>query len=461
MNTKIKKEPKPRKFWIILSLIIMASSIILFFLYKISISKLDYYITNVLQKFILFIYGKEEFNKLPILFKITNCYDSVIFLIFILLLVYNYLNIYKTFILYNFICFGYYLSIVFKLIFSHISEKPSDKNKNENIKFIMICCDGFGLPSTQLFLFSLFFFCLFNIMNENKKFIIKNIYFYIFILLICIVGLDNIIKGQNYFSQIIFSIFFGFSLYILIYYGFNIKMFNANQFFKIIIKYFWYCLIFICFLLLFLFLIFFFIIYLNKKNRDKLFGDDDDNEHEKNICIDLDYLHSNKHFLNLGKNNYKINFLGSIIYLGFFLSSIISLISVNLEYYFIFDKNKTNFLNFNFNSNEISNVISFNTSLISNSINIIKDCKWNNTSKFKSFIRLLVIILLSCICFLPYFLVQWYSDFIYVFFIKIMLSSFLFSFGIFFWFKPLLNKLNLNNTVIYDTFYDENNDELE
>ena len=70
MNTKIvKKQPKPRKFWIIFSLILMGSSITLFFIYKFSISKLDYYLTKVLQDFILFVYDKDELNKLPILFK--------------------------------------------------------------------------------------------------------------------------------------------------------------------------------------------------------------------------------------------------------------------------------------------------------------------------------------------------------------------------------------------------------
>ena len=164
MNTKIvKKQPKPRKFWIIFSLILMGATILLFFIYKFSISKLDDNITKVLQDFILWVYGKQDkdgnyFNfKVPILFKITNCINSVIFLIVILIVVYNYLNIYKTFILYNLICFGCYLSIFFKLLFSHISEKPL----NDEIKFLMYCCDGFGLPSTQLFLFSLFFFFFF------------------------------------------------------------------------------------------------------------------------------------------------------------------------------------------------------------------------------------------------------------------------------------------------------------
>ena len=121
MNTKIrKKEPKPGKFWITISLIIMLSSIISFFIYKISISKLDYIITKALQDFILFIFDKKEFKKIPIILKITSYYDSVIFLIFILLIVYNFLNIYKTFLLYNLICLGFYLSILFKLIFSHI-----------------------------------------------------------------------------------------------------------------------------------------------------------------------------------------------------------------------------------------------------------------------------------------------------------------------------------------------------
>ena len=463
MNTKIvKKQPKPRKFWIIFSLILMGSSITLFFIYKFSISKLDYYLTKVLQNFILFVYDKDELNKLPILFKFTNCINSVVFLIIILIVVYNYLNIYKTFILYNLICFGYYLSIFFKLLFSHISEKPSDPDRNEDLKFIMYCCDGFGLPSTQLFLFSLFFFCLFKIINENKKYVMKNIYLYIFIFFICLVAIDNIIKAQNYFSQIAFSFFFALSIYILIFNGFNIKMFNGNQFYKIIIKNFYYCLLVIFLLIVLLFLNFIFVIYLNKGNRNKLFGDDDDYEHRFNICLDLEYIDPNRRFLNLYSNNYKINFLGSIIYFGFFLSSIVSLISVKLDYYFIFNKNKTNFLIYNFNSNEITEVVSLRTSLTtdsSNSINIIRDCKWNNTSKLKSFIRLLVIILLSSICFLPYFLVHWYSDFVYVFFIKIMLSSFLFSFGIFFWFKPILNKLNLNNLVIFDTIYDENNND--
>ena len=181
MNTKIvKKQPKPRKFWIIFSLILMGATILLFFIYKFSISKLDYYLTKVLQDFILFVYDKDELNKLPILFKFTNCINSVVFLIIILIVVYNYLNIYKTFILYNLICFGCYLSIFFKLLFSHISEKPH-LEINDEMKFLMYCCDGFGLPSTQLFLFSLFFFCLFKIMNENKKYVMKNIYLKIFI----------------------------------------------------------------------------------------------------------------------------------------------------------------------------------------------------------------------------------------------------------------------------------------
>ena len=466
MNTKIvKKQPKPRKFWIIFSLILMGATILLFFIYKFSISKLDDNITKVLQDFILWVYGKQDkdgnyFNfKVPILFKITNCINSVIFLIVILIVVYNYLNIYKTFILYNLICFGCYLSIFFKLLFSHISEKPL----NDEIKFLMYCCDGFGLPSTQLFLFSLFFFCLFKIMNENKKYVMKNIYLYIFIFFICLVAIDNIIKGQNYFSQIAFSFFFALSIYILIFNGFNIKMFNGNQFYKIIIKKFYYCILVIIILIVLLFLNFTFVIYLNKGNRNKLFGDDEDSEHDYKICLDLEYINQTRRFLNLYKNNYKINFLGSIIYFGFFFSSVISLISIKLDYYFIFNKNKTNFLTYNFNVNEITDLLSsFRTSLTSNSstsINIIRDCKWNNTSNLKSFIRLLVIMILSSICFLPYFLVQWYSDFVYVFFIKIMLSSFLFSFGIFFWFKPILNLLNLNNSVIFDTIYDEKNDE--
>jgi hypothetical protein len=279
----------------------------------------------------------------------------------------------------------------------------------------------------------------------------KNIYFYFIIIIICFAGIDNIIKGQNYFSQIAFSICFGFSIYLLVFYGINIRMSDGVQFFKIINKFFWFFIALFIFLILFLFFIFVFVIYI--KNKDKLFYDDNDIEHQDDICIDLEYVKSNKRFLNLYENNYKINFLGSIVYFGFFLSSIVSLLSVKLEYYFIFNKNRSNFLTYNFNSNEINNVSTLTTSITS--INIVKDCKWNNTSNLTNFIRFLVILFLSILCFLPYFLIQWDKNFVYVFFVKIMFSSFMFSFGIFFWFKILLNKLNLINPIVYGMNFDE------
>ena len=79
----------------------------------------------------------------------------------------------------------------------------------------------------------------------------------------------------------------------------------------------------------------------------------------------------------------------------------------------------------------------------------MKETKWNHTSKILSFLRLIVSFILCSISFIPYFIVEWKSNFWSIFFVKYLLSFFLFYFGHFFIFKFLFKKLHIINFNLF------------
>jgi hypothetical protein len=79
----------------------------------------------------------------------------------------------------------------------------------------------------------------------------------------------------------------------------------------------------------------------------------------------------------------------------------------------------------------------------------MKKTKWNNTSKIKSFIRFLLSIIISFICFLPYFYIDWNSNFLLIFFVKYLLSFFLFYFVYFFLLKIIFKKFHCINFTLF------------
>lgn len=144
--------------------------------------------------------------------------------------------------------------------------------------------------------------------------------------------------------------------------------------------------------------------------------------------------------------------LMSIFFAHFFVT-----IGIKCELGFFFDNNIQNFeqyhIGINIDDINVEKDLKNNTGTII----ITRETEWNNTSKTKTVLRLIITFILSALCFVPYILLHKKEeyDFSIIFIVKYFLCYALFSFGITFLFKCIFKLLRLSNEILGSILNDQ------
>ena len=405
VNRGSKKKKKKTSFYSIFIFIII---FIIPFIYKI-------YATPYIQVY----FNNSLRIKIPTDYqlKIKNIYCLLfnkyyIQIIIPLLLIYNFCNIYKTFVLIISLQFPIIISQSLNLIL--LKSYKEEKEEKDELLFTM----GYSL-----FLWN----CIFNNESNNKEKSqnssrsidtfqknpkSKNILSLIIVFIV--IFFEYLINYLlfNDMDKIFFDAITGISLYIIFFYIFKFETNSPKQFKKIIefklIHYF----------LLFLFFNLFFIIF----------------------CI---------HIVN--NNEEKIYIIKHIICKYSLTSIVIGIIlGAKFEYNYYFEQKLNIWAQYNFESDyEISDEEEEEslTSIISPN----NKRQWNNTSFLLSLLRFLFIIAMTYGC-LYSFLFSNFSNFFSELVFKYILPLNLFSLGLFYWYKLLLKYLKVTNIFLLTSF---------
>ena len=432
MNTQIVAKPKkPKTLAILLSLLLIVSAFIFQFIYtKYRSKEMDIELVWNLQ-------NKLNSTAKEIFLKVIYFLSSDVAIMSLLCIVYNFSNVYKSFILFNIVSFGYFFSSIVKFIY--IEKAPFYESKEKQID-IYFCDLGWGLPCSQTLVVVPYYLTIWKIIVTRKNNVVnkalKYILLAIIIVFICLLAFANLLNGGHYLNQIIFSILVGLGFFFLIFEGLNINILDGKEFHSLIKRKLWVYLGF--HLLLFIIILVGYIIQSNTKFDDNSI---------KRCNGTFDY--NNDYFsLELSEHYIKGTFLLSV----YLIANFFCYLGVKMEIHYVFDDNYLNWMQFNFSSEECETEDTFTTSL---TISITKDTKWNNTNCISAIIRFIMFLFLSAITFIPYIAIPWSSNFYLIYCLKLGLPLSLFSFGIFFLFKVALTKTNCINGALFSMIQDK------
>ena len=443
MNT-ILLPKKKKKNWIliIIMIILIIITCIIYKIYFETFLKNDIFITNNIQKMFII---NDSISKV---ITYLNYGNSIVIICIIIIIVYNYSNIYKSFLLFTMTSFLYYISAWIKFFIQTYTPYYYKNIINEQeVTFnIYYCSFGFGFPSTQTFVMVPFYLCIWKIYSISKPKVNKSfkvfLFIIIFLLIICF-SIATIISGSHYFSQVIFSFILGSFFYFIIFYGLKLDLQNGDELYKIIKnKIYFYILIYL-FLYGPLVLTYFFLL---GKDNNKIF--DGCKIHNENKSQFLE-----------NEKGYQFYLKGSFIYTGIFIANFFCILGIKCELFFIFKDNKNNWIDFNFSKENLENENDNDDLNLTMTITITKDAKWNNTTSLKSLLRVISLFIFTIVSFSPYYFVSWNNNFYYIFLIKITLPIIIFNFGLFFLFKKIFSKNSCINHTIFITL-DENQKKL-
>ena len=431
MNTKTKvKKTKNKSINYILFIIFIT---ILFIFYN----KIIFPLQNKSHKIFISITTKLKYFNL--LESLLNFYDfisnSKIIIIFLLIFLYNYENIYKIFILLINIQISNSVSSLLKLFYR---EKRPFWNLIENkLNINYVYQSGYGNPSNDVLITTSFLLCFWKlIFFSNNKFIkdhpnLDKKCFILMIIFILFNSFLNFISYSNSLDQIIFSLLLSVSIYVFIFYVFKLNPNKLKKLKKIIN----YPIYFEFLIILSIFGVYLIILITFQK-----LNNEDDFKYEKilNYLINDDKKINKKYLINSLFFDALINF--SLIFINFGM-----LIGLKIEYIKKFERNFNNWSLYNFEVEEENNDDS--ESLISK-LSVNKDIQWNHTNLKTRLIRFLIIIILILLSSIFYFYIKWDSNILLIIIFKIGLTVNLISIGIFWFYKEILKYLHLTNITL-------------
>ena len=437
MNTEIiRNVQRIEKNYLFLFLILFSLEFLLFILIQTGIFKsMDFSIQNFLQPSI-----SDNNNKIPTFLSLVYYFNKIFVPYIIIILVNNFTDIYNTFNLFNSLSISCYISCILKFIFFNIF-----KNDNEN-SIIYYCGEGWNLPSTEMIISVGFYLSLWNIFynneyssNFNKA---KNNFKFLFLALIIIINFINLFFltkiGYYLFSHLIFSALLGLLIYIFVFKTNIIKKYSSKDFCNFIKEK------FECYILINIFLVLLtFIPYNIERNLERY-----DPPECKSIEGSFFYKNNSPYI------TYVDDTFSSI---SIFFGQIFMVVGIKCELAFFFGNNIQNFEQYHFGVNlddlNIDRELKNNTGTII----VTRETEWNNTSKIKSIIRLILSFALGVVCFLPYIFIKKGRgvDFSTIFLVKYFLSYALFSFGITFLFKIIFRIFKLSNEILGSILHDQ------
>lgn len=356
--------------------------------------------------------------------KVIHYINSVPQMIVIVVIVYNFANIYKSFILFNVICFSEVFTSMVKLIYQQTSP-------NDNSIEIKYCPIGYIFPSDEIFTTVLFYLTLWKIIKSSKKTptnLFSLISFIIILIYLVLYVAIKTFEGGYFDEAILLSVILAVGVYLVVFEGIKINFNDGKQFIKFIkLKIYVYFLITIV-----IGIIVGILYYLFEKNESlKCRG---------NYGSDLFSIKIEEE----GKYNGIVSLISSCYFIGYFFS----VLGLKFEIKFIFEVNYENWLHFNFIKEDSQNDLEEKVENFLTLIPITEDTKWNYTSVLYDILRLITLIILWGISSVPYVLNVGTKNVIYVAFIKITLTFVLYGWCGFFLNKFIMSKTNCVNRTL-------------
>ena len=427
MNTKINNKRKQHSHYIIFSFLLITS-----FAFHIFFRNDLQQISNQALTYISHYFNQNTklHSFLIKIFLYSQKYD--IFVFALLIIMYNFANIFKTYILILTLQITYILLSITKLIYR--DDKPFLKlNKEyENIFLLHNKDIQYGTPSNNICIITVFLLTYWRVIFKSVKCEERSCC-YKFITLIfvssAIIGncFINWIFYSNSLDQISFSICLALCIYFFIFYVLNLYSNDTKQLFKTLIFPIYYkCLIYLG--IIAIYTVFFFTMRnWYRESEVKRYYD-----RYKQINIDVNEID-----------------LFNREYFSFciFFFNIGMIFGMRREYFSLFEGNFNNWAQYNFEKDE--EIKDEDDQSLMSKLSINKAIQWNHTKFHYSIARLILLLLLLSLCGLPYLLISPQSNIILVIVFKYFLPLNIVSFGMFYGYKQILKFLKVTNILIF------------
>ncbi len=385
---------------------------------------------NYFQGFIKEVDGKIFFSEF------IHFVNDNLFYVIICAITYNFVNVYKVFILANTIFLANFISSTLCFIIHY----PRPYMEYFSIKPV-IMFNEWGSPNTQIIVLIAFYLSFYEIIIRNKRMERtkpgKIIIFVIFLLIVLFDIFLLFASGNVAYNQIIFSVFVGIFTYQIIFYVFNVEVNKSRQLFtylKFKTRYY----LFIN-LILFLFQLILHNFVIDK--HDEKYYTDNINQQQRRLFY--------SEFLSKYFDYRRINYLnkGNFCNVICFAMNIVAFLSVKLELLHTYKGDYETWSSYNF---ERTHAL---FDYAEQDDYVIRDrTQWNHTGCFKAVIRFIIIIIFCLCCLIPsvlinLFIIKGKEDsenseiigYIFIVFVPLLLLVF----GMFYLFKVILRCFKL------------------
>ena len=429
MNTQIPPREKRISHWFLFLFLLILSLAFYFttkdFLYPLSTQTL----IPELQTFFLSHFG----TYTPLIVKIVTLLDSEKAYLLLLLLMYNYGNIYKTYFIYASVTIAQLVMAICKIGILEPRPYWADINEETQKKIIPYdCLGGFGSPSTHVFTSTVFYFVYWKVIFQSKsrknQTCLKYFSLFVIMIILLLVAFVRLLSGSHSLDQIIFGFLLGICYYVFVFYVKHIYVNNSSQLLKYIklkkTKYISNIILII--------VVYIVVYYIQTNDKERMALGMKYEDKIKKVCPEL--------------KDSQILFNESLYLFFIIFSNIGAWFGLKCEYSCMFDKHDQNWKKYNFETDE-SEIE--DRALLASKITITKEIQWNHTGFIKSIFRLIFMCLFLSLCTLPYYYISWDNNIWIVALGKIGLTLNLYTFTMFFLLKQILKWIKLSNLTLF------------
>ena len=364
--------------------------------------------------------------------EIIHLINSNTFYLILCGILYNYINIYKVFILSMTVFSANYISSTLSYIF----QSPKPYMAFYKIKSAVIF-NEWGSPNTQIVVLVSFNLSLYKVLINNKymeKKIIPKI-----LLIILLIGYSFIdifllfASGNCTYNHIIISLFMGVVIFMVIFYSFKVDLNKPKQFYDFIKFNFLYYLVINA--LLFAFPILLIMFMKNEGDQDYYtrHGKEQVNRMPSNDFTKKYCGYRDKFYLDDG----------NLCNVFCFLMNIIAFFSVKADFHFIYKDNYNSWNERNFEKPKIE-IVNLDQSNQNDEYSHIDESQWNHLGACVNLIRFIILIVIIFVFFvLIIWINSWSKSETYSFIVLIIIPMAIHVFGTFYLYKIILTKLKL------------------
>ena len=397
-----------------------------------SLTEMNNYIYSFLNENNKYIESKEKGGTKDVFTsEIIHLINSNIFYLILCGILFNFINIYKVFILAMTVFSANFISSTLSYIF----HSPKPYMSYYKIKSAVVF-NEWGSPNNQIIVLVSFGFSLYKVLVSNK--VMEKKLFAKILLIILFIGYAFIdifllfASGNCTYNHIIISLFFSVVIFLVIFYIFKVNLNKAKQFYDFIKFNFVYYLVINALLFVFNIVLSNFII----DDRDiKYYGDNGKEQ--------IELMPANK-FSNKFCKYRKLFFLndGNICNIICFLMNIIAFIALRLDLHFTYQDNYNSWSEGNFEKPRVE--ANNNDHSSAGEYSHLEESQWNHYGACRAAIRFAFLLFFIIVLFGVFVLISsWSSNETYNYIFLIVLPMALHVFGIFYYYKHLLSRLKL------------------